>query len=151
MCRLPVASARSVKACAALLAPVVSRWSMPPVHFARANVNGFMFGSGAARRNVAELTPSGPQAQEIIPGGRSGVFLSPLYTNQLRLWLVNDYLPLTIGEGAAQSGAAQVRPSRRSKHAAVQNRGKGDLAPAYSMRALSFRLEKRNWPFRDTK
>lgn len=78
-------------------------------HNARASgVNGFTFGSGAARRNVAELTPSGPQAQEIIPGGRSGVFLSPLYTNQLRLWLVNDYLPLTIGEGAAQSGAAQV-------------------------------------------
>jgi penicillin amidase len=71
-------------------------------------VNGFMFGSGPARRNVAVLTPSGPQAQEIVPGGRSGVFLSPLYTNQLRQWLVNDYAPLGIGEGDAETSAAQV-------------------------------------------
>ncbi len=78
-------------------------------HSARASgVNGFTFSSGAARRNVAEMTPFGPEAQEIIPGGRSGVFLSPLYTNQLRRWLVNDYLPLTIGESDAQAGAAQV-------------------------------------------
>ena len=78
-------------------------------HAGRANsLNGFMFGSGAARRNVAEMTPDGPQAQEIIPGGRGGLFLSPLYTNQLRLWLVNDYLPLSIGEDAAVGGAAQV-------------------------------------------
>ncbi|MEE4329608.1 MAG: penicillin acylase family protein, partial [Wenzhouxiangella sp.] len=73
-----------------------------------ASVNGFMFGSGPARRNVAMLTPSGPQAEEIVPGGRSGVFLSPLYTNQLRQWLVNDYAPLDIGEGAAEVNAVQV-------------------------------------------
>ena len=72
------------------------------------SVNGFMFGSGPARRNVAMLTPSGPQAEEIVPGGRSGLFLSPLYTNQLRRWLVNDYAPLDIGEGAAEMTAAQV-------------------------------------------
>jgi penicillin G amidase len=78
-------------------------------HNARATgVNAFMFGSGAARRNVAELTPSGPQAEEIIPGGRSGLFLSPMYTNQLRRWLVNDYLPLNIGEGDAEATAAQT-------------------------------------------
>jgi penicillin amidase len=78
-------------------------------HSARArSESGFTFGSGAARRNVASLTPDGPEAQEIIPGGRSGVFLSPLYTNQLRLWLVNDYLPLAIGEDQASSGAAGI-------------------------------------------
>jgi len=78
-------------------------------HSARANsVNGFMFGSGPARRNVAMMTPFGPKAEEIVPGGRSGVFLSPLYTNQLRQWLVNDYAPLGIGEGAAELTAAQV-------------------------------------------
>ena len=75
--------------------------------------NGFMFGSGAARRNVAELTPEGPLAEEIIPGGRSGLFLSPFYTNQLRRWLVNDYLPLTIGEGEAGQAATQVTTFRR--------------------------------------
>jgi len=78
-------------------------------HSARArNVDSFDFGSGPARRNVAMLTPSGPEAQEIIPGGRSGVFLSPFYTNQLRLWLVNDYLPLNIGEAEANAAAAQT-------------------------------------------
>ncbi|MEN1728097.1 MAG: penicillin acylase family protein [Pseudomonadota bacterium] len=78
-------------------------------HSARGrNVDSFDFGSGPARRNVAMLAPSGPQAQEIIPGGRSGVFLSPFYTNQLRLWLVNDYLPLSIGETDANATAAQT-------------------------------------------
>jgi penicillin G amidase len=78
-------------------------------HSARARgVNSFMFNSGAARRNVATLTPDGPQAEEIVPGGRSGIFLSPFYTNQLRLWLVNDYLPLGIGEDDAQSSAIMV-------------------------------------------
>ena len=74
---------------------------------------GFTFGSGAARRNVALLAPQGPQAEEITPGGRSGVFLSPFYTNQLRLWLVNDYLPLSIGEDAAGQGAVQVTTFQR--------------------------------------
>jgi penicillin amidase len=78
-------------------------------HSARARtVDGFDFGSGPARRNVAVLAPSGPQAEEVIPGGRSGVFLSPFYTNQLRLWLVNDYLPLSIGEADAAATAAQT-------------------------------------------
>jgi penicillin amidase len=78
-------------------------------HSARGrNVNSFTFGSGPARRNVATLAPTGPQAQEVIPGGRSGVFLSPFYTNQLRLWLVNDYLPLSIGEADANATAVQT-------------------------------------------
>lgn len=79
-------------------------------HNARANsVNGFTFGSGAARRNVATVAPSGPIAEEIIPGGRSGFFLSPFYTNQLRKWLVNDYLPLNIGEEAAIETSASIQ------------------------------------------
>ncbi|MDX1625909.1 MAG: penicillin acylase family protein, partial [Wenzhouxiangellaceae bacterium] len=36
-------------------------------------LNDFMFGSGPARRVVATMTPAGPVASEIIPGGRSGV------------------------------------------------------------------------------
>ncbi|MFW6339735.1 MAG: penicillin acylase family protein, partial [Wenzhouxiangella sp.] len=68
----------------------------------------FTFGSGAARRNVALVTPEGPQAEEVIPGGRSGLFLSPFYTNQLRAWLVNDYLPLSIGEDQAGQGAVEI-------------------------------------------
>lgn len=83
-------------------------------HSARArSENAFTFGSGAARRNVAVVTPDGPQAEEIIPGGRSGLFLSPFYANQLRLWLVNDYLPLTIGEEQAELGSVQVTTFKR--------------------------------------
>ena len=78
-------------------------------HSTRADgLNEFRFGSGAARRTIAEMTPSGPNAQEVIPGGRSGVFLSPFYTNQLRLWLVNDYLPLGFGEADGQASAVVV-------------------------------------------
>ena len=83
-------------------------------HNSRARAeNAFTFGAGAARRNVAVLTPDGPQAEEIIPGGRSGIFLSPFYANQLRLWLVNDYLPLTIGEDQAEQSAIQLTTFRR--------------------------------------
>lgn len=75
-------------------------------HNPRANtLNGFIFGSGPARRTVAEMMPSGPMVDEIIPGGRSGSVLSPFYVNQLLFWLTNDYLPLDIGEADAQSSA----------------------------------------------
>lgn len=74
-----------------------------------ASVNGFMFSSGAARRTVAEMSPGSPNASEVIPGGRSGVMVSPFYTNQLRLWLVNDYLSLGFGESDGQSSAADVQ------------------------------------------
>ncbi len=78
-------------------------------HNSRANtVNGFMFSSGPARRTVAEMVPMRPMVEEIIPGGRSGMFFSPFYTNQLRLWLVNDYLPLGFGEEDAQDAAVSV-------------------------------------------
>ena len=79
-------------------------------HSGRADtVNGFTFSAGAARRNVATLAPSGPIAEEIIPGGRSGFLMSPFYTNQLRRWLVNDYLPLSIGEDAAIEASADIQ------------------------------------------
>ncbi len=66
-------------------------------HDARAQtVNAFMFGSGPARRFVAEARPDGIRALQVIPGGQSGVLGSPLYANQLGLWLTNDYHPLWL-------------------------------------------------------
>ena len=54
-----------------------------------------MFGSGPARRFVAEVTNMGIFAEQIIPGGQSGVVTSGAnYVNQLFYWLVNSYLPL---------------------------------------------------------
>lgn len=78
-------------------------------HSVRADgLNDFMFGSGPARRTVGEMTPGSPTVNEVLPGGRSGVLVSPFYTNQLMRWLANDYLPLTFGESEAQSVAAQT-------------------------------------------
>jgi penicillin amidase len=84
-------------------------------HGARADgLNEFMFGSGPARRFIASMTPDGPDGEEVIPGGRSGVFLSPHYADQLPLWLTNEYHPLTLGADAAnltEVGSFQFVPS----------------------------------------
>jgi len=73
-------------------------------HGARAgSLNAFMFGSGPARRFIGEVGPDGPVGEEIIPGGRSGVFLSPHYADQLPWWLTNRYHPLTLGQDAADA------------------------------------------------
>ncbi|HET9032321.1 MAG TPA: penicillin acylase family protein [Dokdonella sp.] len=79
-------------------------------HDARGNsVNGFMFGSGPARRFVGEMFPT-ISASEIIPGGQSGVLGSPLYVSQLGRWLTNQYHPLPIPAAAAlqQPGSTVV-------------------------------------------
>lgn len=67
------------------------------------SLNGFMFGHGPSRRFVADLSPMGVDAQEVIPGGQSGVFYSPNYSSQLPLWLTNSYhdMALTNAEAAA--------------------------------------------------
>ncbi len=64
-------------------------------HSARADgLNEFMFGSGPARRFVGEIFPDGIVAEQIVPGGQSGVLGNMLYANQLYFWLVNAHLPL---------------------------------------------------------
>ncbi|HYO14764.1 MAG TPA: penicillin acylase family protein [Thermoanaerobaculia bacterium] len=63
-------------------------------HNARADsVNEFMFGSGPARRFIGEMRRDGPVAEEVIPGGQSGIPGSPFQTDQLLLWLTNHYHP----------------------------------------------------------
>ncbi|HWM10082.1 MAG TPA: penicillin acylase family protein, partial [Solirubrobacteraceae bacterium] len=54
-------------------------------------VNAFMFGSGPARRFVAEARREHPNAVQVIPGGESGNPAGPWFGNQLGLWLTNDY------------------------------------------------------------
>jgi penicillin amidase len=84
-------------------------------HSARADgLNEFMFGSGPARRFIGSMTPDGPDGEEVIPGGRSGVFLSPHYADQLPLWLTNEYHPLTMGADAAdrtEAGSFRFLPA----------------------------------------
>lgn len=57
------------------------------------SVNEFVFGGGPARRFIGEMTPQGPVAEEVIPGGESGVPGSPFQVDQLFLWLTNHYHP----------------------------------------------------------
>ncbi len=77
-------------------------------HSVRANtVNGFTFGSGPARRKVAEMT-DGFVPQQILPGGQSGVLGNPLYASQLGRWLTNQYKPMPLSVSAATTSPATV-------------------------------------------
>jgi penicillin amidase len=77
-------------------------------HSVRANtVNGFMFGSGPARRKVAEMT-DGFVPQQILPGGQSGVLGNPLYASQLGRWLTNRYKPMPLDPAVATASPASV-------------------------------------------
>ncbi|HVR08937.1 MAG TPA: penicillin acylase family protein [Thermoanaerobaculia bacterium] len=70
--------------------------------------NDFMFGSGPARRFIGELAPSAIDAQEIIPGGESGVVGSPQRANQLGAWLTDQYHPLLITSEQVRENAVKV-------------------------------------------
>ncbi len=66
-------------------------------HSARADgLNDFMFGHGPARRFIGVLDPAGIEAEEVIPGGQSGVVTSPDYASQLGRWLTNDHHPMLL-------------------------------------------------------
>jgi penicillin G amidase len=54
-------------------------------------LNGFMFGSGPARRFVAEARRNHPFAVQVIPGGESGNPSGRWFGNQLGLWLTDEY------------------------------------------------------------
>ena len=71
-------------------------------------VNEFMFGSGPARRFVGTLQSSGPIAEEVIPGGTSGVLGSPFQADQLRLWLTNRYHPWLYRPGEVAAGTRTI-------------------------------------------
>ena len=67
-------------------------------------LNGFMFGSGPARRFVAEARHTHPKAVQVIPGGESGNPAGPWFGNQLGLWLTNDYHEATTRRGEIDVG-----------------------------------------------
>jgi penicillin amidase len=74
----------------------------------RANdANGFLFGSGSARRFVGEMTAT-IGAAEVIPGGNSGVLGSPNYADQLPLWLTGHYHDLPVPAAAAVAAAGST-------------------------------------------
>jgi uncharacterized repeat protein (TIGR01451 family) len=55
--------------------------------------NEFMFGSGAARRSVSHLLPTGIEICDVIPGGASGLPASPHFADQLPMWLTHQCRP----------------------------------------------------------
>jgi penicillin amidase len=67
-----------------------------------------MFGSGPSRRFIADMDSMDADAMQVIPGGQSGVFLSPNYSSQLPLWLTNDYHDMAMGEEDAADSAVSM-------------------------------------------
>ncbi|MBV8201364.1 MAG: penicillin acylase family protein [Acidobacteria bacterium] len=70
--------------------------------------NDFMFGSGPARRFIGEMVPGAIAAEEIIPGGESGVAGSPERANQLGAWLTDRYHQLLITSEQVRDNAVKV-------------------------------------------
>src|SRR5215831_12288538 len=61
-----------------------------------ADVNGFMFDSGPARRFTDNPAPSRTDAVSALPGGTSAGPASPFYLNLLRPYLINQYYPALL-------------------------------------------------------
>jgi penicillin amidase len=69
-----------------------------------ADVNGFMFGSGPARRFVANPAPGQTVAVSALPGGTSADPASPFYLNLLRPYLTNNYYPALLASEIPRGG-----------------------------------------------
>lgn len=79
------------------------------------SLHGFMFGSGPARRFVGVTERSGIVADQIIPGGESGVLGNRHYVSQLGRWLTNQYHPVLLSPEDVTTEAASeqvLRPAR---------------------------------------
>jgi penicillin amidase len=61
-----------------------------------ANSDGFMFGSGPARRFIATPLRHTMVAESALPGGVSALPTSPWYLNLLRPYLTDDYYPVRL-------------------------------------------------------
>jgi penicillin G amidase len=71
-----------------------------------ADVNGFMFGGGPARRFVASLARGHTVAVSALPGGTSADPASPFYLNLLRPYLSNQYYPALLAREIRRGGIA---------------------------------------------
>ncbi len=74
-----------------------------------ADVNGFVFDSGPARRFIGSPAPGHTAAVSALPGGTSADPASPFYLNLLRPYLSNRYYPALLasevppGDGSVQT------------------------------------------------
>lgn len=67
----------------------------------------FMFSSGPSRRFLAEMSPEGIRASQIIPGGQCDALGSSAYASMLGRWLTNSYHPLVFTEAAMNAVPVQ--------------------------------------------
>ena len=58
---------------------------------------------------VAEVTPQGSRAWEVIPGGENGLPGAKHFGDQLRLWLANDYHPVYMNTHRVKSHAESIQ------------------------------------------
>jgi acyl-homoserine lactone acylase PvdQ len=75
---------------------------------------GFTHGNGPVFRMVFALKDGQVSGQNVIPGGQSGLTDSPFFSDQARLWLANEALPIrfTVDEVVAGASGREVyRPS----------------------------------------
>ncbi len=66
---------------------------------------------GATVRVVVELAEV-PRVSAVIPGGQSGHFLSPHYSDQFQKWLAGELIPVFDTAAAAGEPAVTLRPLR---------------------------------------
>lgn len=65
----------------------------------------FTYGSGPAMRMVIGVKDGEVRGQNIIPGGQSGLVNSVFFSDQARLWLANEALPLRYTPAEVAEGA----------------------------------------------
>jgi penicillin G amidase len=75
-----------------------------------ASSDGFMFGSGPARRFIATSARGRMTAEAALPGGTSALPTSPYYLNLLRPYLTDDYYPARLAGDLRPAGSARVIP-----------------------------------------
>ncbi len=77
---------------------------------------GFTHGNGPVFRMVFALKDGEVTGQNVIPGGQSGLTDSPFFSDQARLWLANEALPIrfTVNDVVAGATGREVyRPPTR--------------------------------------
>jgi penicillin G amidase len=78
-------------------------------HNARADAaNEFTFGSGPARRSVAQPVHGVMRAESALPGGTSETLSSPYYRNLMPRWLTNETYPVRLSRSDLVHATASV-------------------------------------------
>ena len=66
---------------------------------------GFTHGNGPVMRMVISLNGDEVSGRNIVPGGQSGILNSSYFSDQLKLWLANDTLPVRFHLSQVLEGA----------------------------------------------